>query len=371
MNSRNFFWARYQITADSRAHAEKISSQIATEQSVEMPVDAVPESAAKFIAIFELAKQVSEKRWITVIYYPKPIVDGDRTQFLNVLFGNISLKSEIKLFDVDPGYLSELFAGPSFGIVGIRKLLHVPYRPLSCTALKPVGLSVSQLADRAFQFSTGGIDIIKDDHGLTDQSTATFDDRVTAIVRAVRKGEQNSGKKTLYFPNITTSPLQIYNRFQKAVELGADGVLLSPQLTGPEVLHDLAQEQILPVMAHPAFSGTFVTDPLHGITPSFYYGTLWRAMGADCIVYPNARGRFLFSENVCNSINSACRSDMGDIKPSLPTPGGGIDRDSVSRWMKQYGNDTIFLVGGSLYQHSAGLETAAREFQNVLLDYEK
>jgi ribulose 1,5-bisphosphate carboxylase large subunit-like protein len=34
--------------------------------------------------------------------------------------------------------------------------------------------------------------------------------------------------------------------------------------------------------------------------------------------------------------------------------------------LQSYGPDTIFLVGGSLYQHPEGKEAAAREFQQIL-----
>lgn len=356
----------YQLIANKREDAEQLAENISIEQSVEMPVDTVPESAVSSLPCVMQVEPISEKLWKAVIRYPDSIIDGDPTQFLNVLFGNISLLDGIKLLDVNDEYFTDLLAGPSFGIEGIRKKLNISSRPLSCTALKPVGLSAEELAGRALQFTRGGIDIIKDDHGLADQSTAGFKDRVTNCLRAIHDGEQHSGKKTCYFPNITTSPADIFTRFQIAVELGADGVLISPQLTGTEAMHDIAKSAQVPVMAHPAFSGPYVIRNNSGFSLELYYGKLWRAFGADAIIYPNAGGRFTFTNHSCNALNHQMRTDFCNFKPSFPVPAGGIDLSTIPQWITEYGNETIFLVGGSLYKQKSGIEQATASFQQML-----
>lgn len=371
MPTHELFSAFYRITATAKSEAETIADNICIEQSVEMPLDVVPEKSRSSIAKLRSINADSDKSWIAEIGFPSSLIDNDRTQFLNVLFGNSSLQHSIQLIDVDDTYLNELLPGPSFGITGIRNLLDVYNRPLSCTALKPVGLSPADFAERAYHFSRGGIDIIKDDHGLTNQKSADFYSRVASCVRAVRKGEQISGKRTLYFPNITTSPLRIVEQYETVIELGADGVLISPQLAGLETMSFFAERAEAPIMAHPSFSGSMVIHPSQGISPELYYGKIWRSFGADAVIYPNANGRFSFDLDLCKRINKYCRMEMGSIKPALPTPGGGINRDSIQDWMKDYGCDTLFLVGGSLYQHPEGIETATKEFQETLMSYGK
>jgi ribulose-bisphosphate carboxylase large chain len=66
-----------------------------------------------------------------------------------------------------------------------------------------MGLSSKELADLAYQFVLGGMDIIKDDHGLSDQSCAPFDERVRLCAAAVQKGIKETGRPCLYVPNIT------------------------------------------------------------------------------------------------------------------------------------------------------------------------
>jgi len=360
------FSITYQIFADSKDLALKTAEAIRLEQTVEMPAETVPKQAESSLAEIIFVEQKHDQQWIAKLSFPQSIIDGDSTQLLNVLYGNISMLDRIKVIDADDNLFCGLLKGPSFGIDGLRSVAEVFHRPLSCSALKPVGLNSSELAERAYQFACGGIDIVKDDHGLANQTSAPFKDRVISCVQAVRKGEQVSGKKTLYFPNITTSPVLIMDRFRQAVELGADGVLIAPQLTGIDAVHAIAQENLLPVMAHPAFSGSFILHDTQGISLDFYYGKLWRAFGADAVIHPNAGGRFSFSWEACKELHSRLKTPVCDFKKSFPTPAGGIDLASLPGLLEHYGKDTIFLIGGSLYKQKEGIETATKEFQQTL-----
>lgn len=370
MGKVSHFTLTYRIQAESEHEAEQIAHNIRTEQTVEMPLPAVPKSAEHSIAeLISVEATEVKDLWTVILSFPTSVVGDDITQLFNILFGNISLIPGIKIVDADDHLFSSFNQGPSFGIDGIRALLDEKKGALSCTALKPIGLSENELAERAFLFSKSGIDIIKDDHGLTNQSEATFKKRVSACVEAIRNGEQHSGKKTLYFPNITSNPIYIEQKFQEAIELGADGVLLSPQLTGLETLSALADLQLAPIMAHPAFSGSYVIHERHGFTPEFYYGKLWRALGADSIIYPNAGGRFGNSVETCLALNHQMHTEFCNFKTSLPSPAGGINLGSIPDLLNRYGTDIAYLVGGSLYSHKDGIERATVEFLKLLEDH--
>jgi len=365
MSNRNTFWVKYQIEATNENDAASKARQISIEQSVEMPPEVVPDSSLNKIAQVQSLNRIDDRTWETLILFDTKLVDSDPTQFLNVLFGNISLQPWCRIIDADSSYLSRLLDGPSFGIKGIRKLLEIENRPLSCAVIKPKGSSPDELASMAHQFTKGGIDIIKDDHGLTDQKSAPFETRVKKCVQAIREGEQHSGKKTLYFPNITTSAIHITERYNKAIEFGADGVLIAPQLAGFETMHELAKLGEVPIMAHPTFSGSYVINQ-SGIDPVFYFGRLTRSFGADAIIYPNAQGRFSFSTGTCKAINQSCSEDLGSIEPAFPAPGGGVKLDTITDLVEEYGRNIIFLIGGSLYKQPNGLQNAAHEFQKAL-----
>lgn len=367
MSDSGHFFITYHITGNSLAQAENIARKLCVEQTVEMPLEAVPErirtgNLSKIHSITE----IGENRFELIVECPLPSAGTEISQFINIIYGNISLTPGIKLMNIDWTNLSNIVQGPHFGIEGIRKKLNIHGRALSCTALKPIGLTTNELADLCYKFALSGIDIIKDDHGLSNQQSSPFKERVEACCLAVDRASQKTGKKSAYYPNITSDSDEVFRRFEFARNQGAGGVLIAPQITGLTMMHAVASLKELPVMAHPSFTGSYLINPVSGIDSGFYYGSLWRTMGADSVIFTNAHGRFNFTEKEVLSIANHARDKSQLFKTSFPTPGGGIDRNSVRKWLDFYGNDTLFLIGGSLYIHPEGLEVAAREFQKKL-----
>jgi ribulose-bisphosphate carboxylase large chain len=362
------FGIRYRIRLLEGESLETKIQGIALEQSVELPDNVLShEIRATIVGKPGDTTLMDDGRYEVEIQYPLANAAPEIVQFLNVLFGNVSLTKGVQVVDVEWNNLSSLFYGPVFGIDGIRRQLAIPDRPLSCTALKPMGFSSDELAELAYQFALGGIDVIKDDHGLADQRYAPFEERVRAIANAVDRANQVTGRKSVYMPNITSGIQDIMYRMDFAVENGCGGVLLAPNLSGLETLHVLAHEVGgIPIMAHPAFSGSFVTHPDQGFSPAFLYGGLYRALGADFSIYPNAGGRFSFSLHECREINERCRIGLESYKNTFPTPGGGVKWEDIPKWAALYGNDTVFLMGGSLYQHPNGIRAAAEAVRTSL-----
>lgn len=360
----------YLVTLAEEEEIDQKIEGICLEQSTELPQTVISgKIETEVVGKPSSKEQLSKNTWRISISWPLKNVGNDISQFINILYGNISLQPGIKVIAAQWEKLNgKLFNGPSFGIEGIRSLTGINNRALSCTALKPLGSSVSELADFCYQFALGGIDIIKDDHGLANQKYAPFKERVAACVQAVNKAAEKTGKQSLYFPNVTALASDSLDRYEQAAELGADGVLICPHIAGLEVMHQLARKEIeLPILAHPAFSGTLTTVDSKGLAPDFLYGELWRALGADGVIFPNKDGRFSFSQEECISIVNAARTGDLPFKKSFPVPGGGIKRATIDKWLETYGSDTMFLIGGSLYEHPDGLQKASEEFLAMLM----
>ncbi|MBD3616489.1 MAG: ribulose 1,5-bisphosphate carboxylase large subunit [Gracilimonas sp.] len=362
------FTVRYLVTCYEDEKIDEKLRWICLEQSVELPEDVVSRKILDKVAgtVTEVSS-FSPGRYEAVIEWPLDNAGNDLTQFLNILYGNISLKRGIKIISVDWGNLNSLFKGAKFGIEGIREAFGIRKRPMACGVLKPMGFSANELAAQACEFALGGIDMIKDDHGLTNQPYAPFEERVSKVVKVLGQAVNETGNLTRYFPNITTSGSRLMEHYELAADLGADGVLVCPHLSGYEAMHELAQSKLdLPIIAHPAFSGTLVTDPEHGFTPAFLYGELYRAFGADFAVYPNTGGRFSFTPKECHELNEAARNMEKSFKPIFPMPGGGMKRETIPQWMREYGEDTVFLLGANMLQHPEGIRKAAEELQEIL-----
>lgn len=362
------FTVHYRITCYEGENIDEKLKWICLEQSVELPEEVVSKEILEKVAgRVSSIENVKERQFLASIEWPVENMGYDRTQFLNILYGNISLKRGIKITTLDWNPLDKFFGGPMFGIEGVRDEFAVLDRPMACGVLKPMGSSAEALTEQAKEFAYGGIDMIKDDHGLANQVYAPFEKRVVKIANVLETIRNETGKLTRYFPNITVTGSQLMRRYEDAADCGADGVMVIPELCGYEAMLELAESDLdLPIIAHPAFSGTFVTDPEHGFTPAFLYGELYRAYGADFTVYPNTGGRFSFTPEECHVLNDAARKSKSPFKKTLPMPGGGMKADSIPHWKNEYGNDTVFLLGASLLQHPKGIQFAAKEVMKLL-----
>ena len=367
------FDVTYKVAVQQDEQIDEKIEGICLEQSVELPRSVVdPDIQRKVIGDPRQREKIGDNQYEVTIAWPTADVDGDISQFLNLLYGNISLQPGIRVASVEWSALApEVFGGPAVGVQTIRDRYQIKKRPLSATALKPLGSSPDELADLTFEFASGGIDIIKDDHGLADQDFAPFEERVRACVKAIKKAADQTGHRSYYYPNITAFAPDTVERFQLASELGADGVLICPHIAGLETMHRLARrDESLPIVAHPSFSGTLTTNQTKGLTPSFLYGQLWRALGADFVIYPNKGGRFSFTEAECRAINSAANDLQSPFARAFPMPAGGIKIENVDRWITEYSQDVTFLIGGSLYEHPEGVQAASRELQQKLINNE-
>lgn len=356
----------YILTCAPGESAEEKAQGIALEQTVELDqacIDA--DIRSRIVGRLDELTPLADGRHRARISYPLAAIGIELTQCLNLLFGNISLKQGIRLIDIDwPQALLEAFGGPAYGSAGLREITAQVDGPLLCSALKPIGLSATQLADRCYQFALGGVHIIKDDHGVADQAGAPFAERLAHCQTAVERAFDETGLQSLYFPNVTASYRDLPQRLQAAQAAGCRGVLINPWITGLDALQFARDEFELALMAHPALTGAYFA-PDHGIAAELLLGDLFRLAGADASIYPNAGGRFGFSVDTCEAINHRLRRPLDSIKPSLPTPGGGMDVARAPEWVRRYGPDTIVLIGGSLYAQG-DLATASKALREAL-----
>ncbi len=287
---------------ETRARAE----DICIEQTVEFPGELCPEGVIRdhvFGRIESFAARDADS-FQAVISYAVEIAAGELTQFLNVVFGNSSIKPGIRVEHLElPQSLLRCFKGPRFGRAGIRGLLDAPKRPLLSTALKPMGLSSKELAGLAYQFALGGMDIIKDDHGLTNQCCSPFEERVARCAEAVQRANRETGRRSIYAANITAPQSAVMKRARTAKDAGAGGLMVAPGIIGLDLMRELADEDsiALPIFTHPALQGSFVTSR-NGMAHGVIFGQLARLGGADATIFPNFGGRFSFSREECKDI---------------------------------------------------------------------
>lgn len=342
----------YELFGDE-TEARKTAEEICIEQTVEFPEAALPKGDIRSQILGRIVHFSKKKDQIyeAEISYAVEIAQCEFTQLLNVIFGNFSIKQNVRVADIrlSPTLLSTL-QGPRYGIGGIRKIVGEEELPLLFTALKPMGLSSDNFANLVKVFAQNGIHIIKDDHGLTDQSFSPFKERVKACGDAIRYAYEKTGKKAMYVPNITAPLKKLRDNARYAKENGADGIMIAPGLVGLDAIKELAEddEVDLPIFSHPAFSGCYAINR-QGFTFRAYYGQLMRMAGADAVIFPNYGGRFSLSVEDCVAIARAGKEPMGHFKPMFSCPAGGMQINRIEDMTENYGNDVLLLIGGGLF----------------------
>ncbi len=352
---------RYRLSAaSSRAEARARAEELALEQTVEVPRRAVREAFVEneVLGRVDDVGPDAAGAWLATIAYPAATTAFDPAQLVNVLFGNSSLHDDIECVDAElpPSLLASL-RGPRFGIAGLRETLGVHDRPLTCTAIKPMGLSPKALAELLREFARAGIDVVKDDHGLADHAFCPFEERVEACLAAAAEVAEQTGQRTLYVPNLSGTPETVFARLRFAEEHGARAVMASPMLIGLPSFWELCQRRAsVPVLAHPAFGG------VGRIAPELLFGRLFRLFGADAVIFVSFGSRFRADRAACRRLAENLVAPWGALRPALPVPAGGIALENAREVAGFYGRDCMLLIGGSLQVEPGAVVRRSRAF---------
>jgi ribulose-bisphosphate carboxylase large chain len=255
------------------------------------------------------------------------------------------LHADVVLSEVAlPPELLAAFGGPRHGLEGLRRRARAGNRSLTCSALKPQGLSAEALAKIAFNLALGGLDFIKDDHGLADQTYSPFAQRVRDCAKAVREAAGRVGSPTRYVPSLSGHFGQMERQIAIARDEGIDTVMIAPAIAGASTLQGLARAHPdIAFLSHPTLSGAA------RIAPDLF-ARLMRLFGADGIIFPNYGGRFGNSATQCADIAARLRNPWGAIKAAVPLPAGGMSLQRVPEMLRFYGRDAMLLIGGALLQ---------------------
>ncbi len=353
------FHVTYQLTG-GEAEARALAEVITIEQSVEFPAHLIPDGDIRdhLVGRLEALEPADGGRYHARVSFAVESAGRELTQLLNMLWGTGSLLSNVRVERVElPDSLLAAYRGPRFGSAGFRQILRVWDRPLLCTAIKPMGLSPADLAEMAYRCALGGIDIIKDDHAITDLTFCPFEERVARVAEAVDRANRQTGLCCVYAANITGPADQIVERARFAKQAGAAALLISPALTGFDAMRLVADDDriALPILSHPAHTGHYVVSPTHGFSYYLFYGQMQRLAGADASIYVNYGGRFRVTPEECLAVARGCRDALGHLKPILPLPGGGMTPERIPELLAMYGTDAIFLVGGGLHERGGDL----------------
>jgi ribulose-bisphosphate carboxylase large chain len=351
--------AIYRIRDDASRVAARATG-IAVEQSVEMPVAAITDRMVldEIVGRVDDIRDLGDGTFEARIGLSVATTGLEAGQLLNMLFGNSSMHPDIVLHDAEfPDEVLQAFGGPRHGIDGLRAMVGAGKRALTCSALKPQGLPPEGLARIAAVMARGGLDFIKDDHGLADQAYSPFAERVLCIAEAVAA----TGSKTVYLPSLNGHLEQMRKQMEVVRAAGLKAVLIAPMIAGVATFHALARDNPdIAFMGHPAMTGPGF------IAPPFLFGKLFRLLGADAVVFANHGGRFGYSPATCTALAQTALKPWGGLKGAVPVPAGGMTLARVPEMLQFYGQDVMLLIGGDLLSAGDRMTQEAARFQQAV-----
>jgi ribulose-bisphosphate carboxylase large chain len=313
---------------------------------------------------------------ITVAYPDRLFEDGNMPQVLSCIAGNIlGMKAvdRIRLLDCDwPEELATSFPGPQYGTSVKSALLDAADRPVTATVPKPkVGLTFEQHAEVGYEAWKGGIDLLKDDENLTDQSFNAFDERVKRSLELRDRAEVETGERKSYLVNVTAETDEMLRRAELVHRQGGEFVMVDVVTCGwasVQTVREKCEDLGLAIHAHRAMHAAFDRVATHGVSMRVL-AQVARLCGVDHIHTGTAGLGKLENEDTAG-INEWLYSDLYGLNDVLPVASGGLHPGIVDQLLDALGTDIAVQAGGGIHGHPDGTAAGARALRQAIDAYQ-
>jgi ribulose-bisphosphate carboxylase large chain len=273
--------------------------------------------------------------------------------------------SGVRLEDLElPQAFADRYPGPGFGIEGTRRLAQVEGRPLIGTIIKPsIGLSPDAIAKLVTDLASAGLDFIKDDELQADPTYAPFAQRVAAVMPAIQRVADKTGRKAMYAFNISGDIDHMLRSHDLVKKHGGTCVMVNVNSVGIAALAHVRRHCELPIHGHRANFGAMSRHPLLGIGYTAYQKVA-RLAGVDHLHVGGFNSKFYeTNEEVGRSIVDCLTPMHGDyrVMPAISSAqwaGSAVDIYAATRTI-----DVIHLAGGGIIAHPGGTAAGVRSMQ--------
>ncbi|MEF8813947.1 MAG: type III ribulose-bisphosphate carboxylase [Halovenus sp.] len=350
---------------------EAAASRVASESSNGTWAELQVEGSVRDLSATACA--IDEGTNVVTVAYPDALFEpGSMPQILSCIAGNIlGMKAvdRIRLLDCAwPESLATTFPGPQFGPDVRTDLLDAGDRPLTATVPKPkVGLSTAQHAQVGYDAWTGGLDLLKDDENLTDQSFNPFLDRLTESLARRDRAEEETGEPKGYLLNVTAPGTEMLERVDTAAEHGSRFVMVDVVTVGWAAVQQVRERcghHGMAIHAHRAMHAAFDRIPTHGVSMRVI-AQVARLCGVDHI-HTGTAGLGKLANEDTPGINEWLASDLYGLAPVLPVASGGLHPGLVSRLVDELGTTLAIQAGGGVHGHPDGTHAGARALRRAV-----
>lgn len=379
-----FIIATYYCATKPDTNIVKFAAALGIEQScgtwikVPQETDEIREKCiGRLVGVYEtpayqigLPEAIKERHLIIRIAYPWANFGSQFAMMLSTVIGEIAGSGKVKLLDLEfcESFLKD-FSGPKFGVQGIRDLLGVYDRPLLNNMIKPcTGMSPQATAELAYESAVGGVDIIKDDELISNPVHCPLIERVTCVMEALKRADDEKGEKTLYTVNITDRTEKLVENAYQALEAGANALMVNYGTVGLDATRMLAEDKNInvPILGHPAYNGAVYESSWSGMSVGLIGAKLPRLAGADMIISFSPYGKLTMLMDTFIDAGYKMMSPLGHIKPVFSMPGGGTTQGHVEDVVKKFGIDVIIASGAGIHGHPMGTRAGAKAFRQAI-----
>ncbi len=252
---------------------------------------------------------------------------------------------------------------------GVRELLGVFDRPLLNNMIKPcTGIDPETTAELAYEAARGGVDIIKDDELVADAPHCPLVDRVKAVMKAIKRADEEKGEKTLFAFNITDRTEKLRDNAYRAIEAGANCLMVNYFTIGLDATRMLTEDPNIdvPILAHSDFTGAVYESPWSGVSATLVGAKLPRLAGLDMAIGLSPYGKFPIMMDTFLNMGFQMLAPWAHIKPMFPMPGGGTTQGHVEDLVNKFGKDVMIASGGAIHGHPMGPAAGARAFRQAI-----
>ncbi|HYA22399.1 MAG TPA: RuBisCO large subunit C-terminal-like domain-containing protein [Thermoproteota archaeon] len=365
-----------EYVVDSDLSLTEAGKRIAEEESVGSWTEVGTMTSSVFDRLAARVYRVDEQTDTVHIAYPVELFERQNLyQWISVVAGNLfglSSLRNVRLANMSvPEQLLRSFGGPKFGIEGVREKIGTKKdrRPhIGCIFKPKVGLAPAEMADLAYQVGKEGVDFLKDDETLTDQTFCPLEDRASLVSEALDRVYQETQRRVMYATNITAGPSDFMTRADVAIENGASALMVDAMVCGIENVRVLAEDPSVdvPVHVHRTMHAAFTRNPKHGISFSVI-ALLTRIAGGDQLHVGTAGiGKMESEEPEVRRSIDLLTGKLSSLRTVFPVASGGIHPGLVPALVKAMGNDVVINSGAGIWGHPDGGAAGARAMKEAV-----
>tara|TARA_B100000902_G_scaffold395647_1_gene454694 strand:+ start:339 stop:1598 length:1260 start_codon:yes stop_codon:yes gene_type:complete len=316
----------------------------------------------------------NKKEAIVKIAYPVKNLNLEEdgvTQLTCIVMGGQMDIEEIlscRLMDLElPEVFLKTFKGPKIGMNNIKKRTNCIDRPLLGGIVKPkTGLDIETLKKVCVNMVKGGVDFIKEDEILGNPSCCPFEERVKIVNDAVQNEAAKLNKEVFYAPCVNSDLPYLLKRIELLVEQNIKAYHVNIW-SGINMYKYLRSFDFNIAMFYQKSGDRVLTDKnnLYSIS----WGVLLklaRISGADFIHAGMWGGYLSDSKDDLSQWMSILTSthELGFNK-TVPSFSCGSHPGLVDTTVKNFGNDVMMSLGGSLHGHPSGTISGAKAMRQA------